>query len=373
MIDAIIKFDINLISIILLVILFFVSKIKKEVFSFSSALFSWIIIVNIIGLIAEPLTWMVDGVAGQIYYIVGYLSNVVLIIAAPILIGLWASYLDYKLFGDKKRIQKYFYYQIPTFIIFILLLINFITPIFFYIEQGSNTYVYGNLYILRYVLTYLLFIRLIYLVLTNHAKENYRVIISILMFLILPAIGSIIQLFYTNLLFTWSFLALSVFIIYIFLETISGNKDYLTNVYSRKLLEEYLNSLVETDKDFQVIMIDLDRFKNINDIYGHQIGDQVLIEFASILKDVECTNKPFISRLGGDEFLIVLESCNLDETIQYIENIRIRVKTNPVLSEFSRLSFSEGNIQYDHKMTVDDILTTVDKLMYKEKDENHRQ
>ncbi|MDI6452735.1 GGDEF domain-containing protein [Peloplasma aerotolerans] len=372
MIDAIIKFDINLISIVLLIILYFISKIKKEIFSFSSRLFAWIILVNIVGLAIEPITWLVDGVSGNIYYHIGYFSNFILIISAPILIGLWASYLDYKLFGEKKRVQKYVYYQIPTFIVFILLLVNFVNPVFFYIEQSTNIYYYGNLFFLRYVLTYMVFIRLIYLVLANRSKENYRVIVSILMFLILPAVGSLVQLVNTQLLFTWSSLALSVLVVYIFLETTSGNKDYLTKVYSRKILEEYLKSLIENQADFQVIMIDMDRFKDVNDLYGHQVGDNVLVEFASILQEVECTKTPFVSRLGGDEFLIVLESCTTEETDTYINQVKNQLKTNELLAQFPFLSFSSGRIQNDYKMTVDDILMKTDHLMYKEKNKTHK-
>jgi diguanylate cyclase (GGDEF)-like protein len=368
MIDQIIFFDINIYSVILLVIMILIKSIKKDFFSFSSSLFTWIIIFNIIGLILEPITWLLDGKIGNGYFIFGHISNVLLIMTAPILIGLWASYLDYKLFSSKKRILKLNYYQVPSMVILLLIIINFFTPILYTIDSQTNIYTSGSLQFLRYVLSYILFFRLMYLVFTNNTKENAFVIRGIILFLILPAVGAIIQFIYPSLLFTWSSLALSVLVVYIFLETTSGNQDYLTKLYSRRLLENYLTTLIEDHIDFQVVMMDLDRFKNVNDLYGHSVGDQVLIRFSNIIKSSIFNSNVFASRLGGDEFLVVLKGNDSKDSVTYIQSIRDDVKKDEYLSKFTFLNFSAGFITYDHIMTIDDILTGADHRMYKEKE-----
>jgi len=366
MIDKIIFFDINIFSIALLLIMLLIIFFKKGFFSFSSSLFISLIAFNILGLILEPVTWLLDGNHGIIYFIFGHLTNALLILTAPILIGLWASYLDYKLFLSKKRVKKLHYYQHPTILIGFLLLLNIFTPVFYSINPETNVYSSGYLQFLRYVLSYLIFFRLFYLVINNNTKDNALVIRGIIIFLIVPGVGSIIQFFYSSLLFTWSSLALSVILLYVFLETTSGNLDYLTKLYSRRLLENYLNTLIEDQKDFQVIMMDLDRFKSVNDLYGHHVGDQVLISFSNIIK--QCYHKEmFASRLGGDEFFVVLKDNNADTAINYINSIKNELISDPYLSRFAFLNFSAGYVKYDHIMTLDDILTGADHRMYKEK------
>lgn len=364
--EELLQFDISIISAILLIIMYVIARIKKQVTMFASDLFKWIIIFNIIGLIAEPLTWIFDARSGTLVFFFEYISNFILVLVAPILVGLWASYLDYKLFFDKKRIYMFRFYQLPALVIFILLIINFFIPTFFIIQEGPHNYIQGPLHILRYILTYLLFFRLIYLIFTNQQKEKAQTLKGIMLFMIIPAIGAMVQLLYPSLLATWPFFALSVVVMYIFLETIPGDLDYLTKLYSRRVLEAYLSDMIEKGHAFEVIMIDLDNFKSVNDIYGHKKGDEVLIEFAKILKR---ESKPgmLISRLGGDEFLVVIDLEQSNDVNHYIDSIKDAFLDNDFLQAFGGLKFSEGHVTFESQMTVDDLLSIADKRMYEHK------
>jgi diguanylate cyclase (GGDEF)-like protein len=358
-------FGVNYFSIILLVTMFFVTRIKKDFSTFSSKLLTWIIVMNLIGLVIEPLTWFFDGKSGGMIHVLSYASNFINVLVGPILVGLWASYMDYKLFKDKKRVQRFHYYQFPTYIIFMLLLLNFRFPVFF---QFSEDYYYirGDYHLLRYALTYILFFRLFHLIITNRKKENSHVLIGIILFMLVPGIGAIIQLIYPNILSTWSSLALIVVVVYIFLETTPGTKDYLTKLYSRQVVEDYLNLLIENQYHFILMMIDLDRFKAINDTYGHHVGDQVLIEFSKCFSTGEIKNL-FASRLGGDEFLIIIKDVDEQQGFIYIEDLRTRFKEELFFKQFPSLDFSAGCIAYDYHMTVDDLLTQADNRMYERK------
>jgi len=369
-VDQLVRFDINLYSIILLFIMIGITRIKKDVFSFSSSIFLAILITNILGSFLEPLTWLIDGQQGSIYYFLGYAVNTLFILIAPIIVGLWASYLDYKLFSDKKRIQRRLFYQHSTFIILILLMMNYQFPILFSIQPVTNMYIYGDLAILRFLLIYPVYFYFIYLVIKNRKHASSNVITGILIFLLVPTSGSIIQLLYPSLPFTWSSLALSVLVVYIFLETISGNHDYLTKLYSRRLLQDYLKSLVENHEEFHVIMMDLDKFKEVNDQYGHQVGDQVLVAFADVLRSTFKNKKSFAARLGGDEFLIVLKMNIEDTPDHYINLLKTRVKDHAFLSKFSFLCFSYGYMKFDGMMSIDELLTSADQKMYANKAEN---
>lgn len=367
MFEQVLSFDLSLFSLILLVILYVITKIKKDIISFSSTLFHWIIVVNIVGLIAEVASWIFDKQPGFLNYLISYVSNVLVFLMAPIILGLWASYLDYKLFSNKKRIQKRYFYMFPAMITLIILVFNIKYQLYFSIDQITNVYEAGNLLPLQYLFVYSIYLYIIYLVIHNRKNKDSNIIIGIILFLMFPLIGSTIQLIYGDLLFTWSSLALSLMVVYIFMETTSGSLDYLTKLFSRKILEVFIKSLIEDEKDFYVVMLDLDRFKEVNDLFGHSIGDKVLVEFSKIIKEANSDYQMFASRLGGDEFLIVLEH-NLDEVPKkLIDHINQKISNHSFISKFKFLSFSAGYVKYDHKMNLDDLLLAVDQKMYEKK------
>jgi diguanylate cyclase (GGDEF)-like protein len=97
--------------------------------------------------------------------------------------------------------------------------------------------------------------------------------------------------------------------------TIESITDSLTGLYNRRMFDEQFKRLLPTlsrDKHLgTLIYLDLDGFKSINDEYGHNIGDKVLIEFGSRLKQSVRTEE-FIARVGGDEFALLVENVGQD-------------------------------------------------------------
>ena len=100
-------------------------------------------------------------------------------------------------------------------------------------------------------------------------------------------------------------------------------KDHLTGLYNRHFLEDYqfiaLSSAMREGHKMALIMIDLNRFKAVNDTYGHAVGDKVLMETARIMQKFTRANE-VIFRLGGDEFLIILPTISEDEDLDLIKN-----------------------------------------------------
>lgn len=83
-----------------------------------------------------------------------------------------------------------------------------------------------------------------------------------------------------------------------------SKKDSLTGLYNRTYIEEYVDELIKTESFFLFAMIDIDFFKDINDSYGHIIGDSVLEEVAKGLMNVAVNGR--VGRIGGDEFLVII-------------------------------------------------------------------
>jgi two-component system cell cycle response regulator len=151
--------------------------------------------------------------------------------------------------------------------------------------------------------------------------------------------------------------------------------DPLTNLFNRRFLQEYLPREVAKAKrvagSFAVLMIDLDFFKRINDIFGHEAGDIVLKNVAILLKnsiresDVAC-------RYGGEEFVLVLSEVSTDGAGKKAEGIRkavmdlahaIRQKS------LGRVSTSIGVAVYpDHGVDMDSLLRAADEALYEAKE-----
>jgi diguanylate cyclase (GGDEF)-like protein len=365
-------FDISIISLILLAIILFSARIKKDQYSFSSQLVKMIVIVTIIGTLIEPITWFVEYKPGLFYYHVGFITNSLALLFGVVVSAFWLSYWDYKFNLSKKRIIQRKYYFFPVIAQLILLMFNRFTGLFFTIDKQTNTFVETPLYFILYIIYLSYFIYLTILIIQKRSHENHYIVYASILYMLFPALSVSIQFVFPELIFTWPSLTISILLVYLFLETASGNKDTLTNLYARRLLELYLQSLIEDKVPFQAIMIDLDHFKDVNDMYGHTKGDQVLVEFSGMLRVCALNEDIFISRLGGDEFFVVIKE-NLSITPdQFIDRVKQQWQNNPILQQYPFLNFSSGMIKYHEKFTMDDILNLSDKNMYDEKESKQK-
>lgn len=146
-----------------------------------------------------------------------------------------------------------------------------------------------------------------------------------------------------------------------------SNYDILTDLPNRRFFYKTLEEYYDSKKQFSVIFMDLDGFKEINDTYGHEIGDKVLIEVAKRLKYVFDENY-FISRMGGDEFTGIV----LSDDQNYIEEIKKRTvfefeKEMKFDNIKCRAGISFGYGIYKEDKDLNTIIKEADSAMYKEK------
>jgi len=152
-----------------------------------------------------------------------------------------------------------------------------------------------------------------------------------------------------------------------------ANRDYLTGLYNRRFfynaINEYLHDIEGTNERFAVAMIDIDNFKSINDTYGHDVGDRVIIALADILKS--STNpQDLTARFGGEEFCVVLKNINRFSAIEIYERIRQTVENFSLhIKEDSEITFtvSIGATLHHDEDDIDDTLNQADMMLYKAK------
>ena len=145
--------------------------------------------------------------------------------------------------------------------------------------------------------------------------------------------------------------------------------DTLTQVFSREIVAEYTNCLINDNIPFSMALIDVDNFKTVNDTYGHLLGDTVLQKVAKEINTV-VAEKGFVGRYGGDEFIIVFPKIiDYDAIVGECQKI-IAAVANSTFSDASWLSvtITMGVARFpENAQTYENIFNFADKALYRGK------
>lgn len=369
LLGVIISQSLSIFTVILLLILLTIINLKKDIFKYASRLLIVIMIYMIVFMAYLFIMTQVMATTIKINYYLKFVIYTVPLYFSPFLTGLFTSYFDYKMVGHVKRLKNRHYYMHFLYVIFILSIVNVFYPIFFTIDKTTAVISPANHYYILFLGNYLMFANVYYLLLNKRREMDVKPLVIGVMFFILPILGSALDLYIMKQVFTWPMLGLTTLFLYLYLETSSESKDFLTDLYSRNSLDFHLKFLIDHQIPFKLVMLDLDNFKKINDDYGHHIGDFVLIEFSKILKKVFVSER-MISRLGGDEFMVILERD--DQPIEtYVKEISKLCKKHPK-RVMKNLKYSFGDSNYNIQVSMDKNFIKVDKKLYVNKDRKVR-
>jgi polar amino acid transport system substrate-binding protein len=149
-------------------------------------------------------------------------------------------------------------------------------------------------------------------------------------------------------------------------------KDHLTDIFNRHYLVEISPALLavadEMQKPLSLLLIDVDNFKNINDTYGHLIGDNILKLIVKNILKILRTDDLFV-RFGGEEFIILLPKANITESMIVAEKLRLSVEQNHYQKDGMDISItiSIGVSQYQHNDTLEQLINRADLALYSAK------
>lgn len=302
----------NGIFIILLLVLF-INMRKNSIETMDERLYTAALILNIGVLIADTGCWMFDGrifgdtlLYNKLVYCVYYLLTAAFVFV-------WYMYIVYRLRVSWNCVKRYIsILMIPVAVALILSIVS-IWDGCLYSFDDKGVYIRGNLFAVHagvqwfYLTMSLIPAAKIYF--SNRRDELFHECMAILMSVVFPIVGGILQTVYYGFNMAWTGSSVSFVIIFISVQNRQIVTDALTGIHNRGNFEKYLRDVIEKGKageNLYLVMIDINKFKLINDKYGHTAGDKALVEIAKRLYGLsEMEQTDYLARYGGDEFVFL--------------------------------------------------------------------
>lgn len=149
------------------------------------------------------------------------------------------------------------------------------------------------------------------------------------------------------------------------------NFDPLTGIYNRRYFNEHVEVEFGRAKryglSFSIAMCDLDYFKVINDTYGHEGGDKILVFFANLLKEA-MRKEDICVRFGGDEFVILMPQVDIDAALIALQRIHEMYTKSDPLGNGVNVAASFGIASYTHQKNWQELMANADEALYRAKE-----
>ena len=260
----------------------------------------------------------------------------------------------------------------------ILLIVNLFTGILFYTD-ASGVYRRGPLFIVQYLLAYVYIlvscIRALIGVFDKKKAAQKGQLVLLSLFPVGPALAGIIQFIYPQLPVACVMLSTCTLILYLNWLDEMISVDPLTRLNNRKQLKYYFEHSVPNPVEGvqqYLMLIDANKFKKINDTYGHIEGDKAIMRIADALR-AGCRKHRYranIARYGGDEF-VILANADGEEMLEALKSgiNEELTKLNGEAAAPYDLTISIGLAKVEQGMSLDALIAEADKEMYREKRE----
>lgn len=359
----------NIIAIIIsFIFLFIIKNIFLDEIERRGKLYINMFKINIICLILQTFACAIEGQDFNGIILVSEILDMAIFILQPINGFLW--YLFIKSWVDKNRkfINKIFLF-LPIIINSVFVITNPYSKFMFNINS-QNVYTRGPFIFITLISTCIFLLYSFLFSCKNKYKIDKNEFLIIVLFIISIFLGTVIQLIF-KLIVSLSVNSYILIVVYMFYQNKMLQTDSLTGAYNREKLIVKINRIITGNykQKFCVVFIDLDNFKYINDNWGHNEGDTALIIVVNLIK-VVLNKDDFITRYGGDEFVIFLNVENREEIKNIISRIlQLFDKYNRKNIKSYKLTFSYGYKLYDSSSPLhfNEYINDVDNLMYKTK------
>lgn len=366
------NYDVYILSILIIVVTLFSTYKNTKFRGIVNKIFALLGVIIVLTLLAELFGWIVDKSEIKFGVELNIIVNSIIYIITPFNTFLLTIYLHCIIFTYTKYTKKWFIFLLPIVINLILTLSNQASKYYFYIDS-NNTYHRGKIFFMMIIISSTYIVIFLGYLFFNKSKIKRDDFNSFILLLLFPIIGTVLQTFYYGVGSTWPMFCITYLGIHLIIQQSIITRDYLTRIRNRESVDQEIENLIYTannkKNEFTGFMFDLDNFKGVNDVYGHDEGDELLKSFSELLlktfRRSEC-----IGRLGGDEFMVLIN----ESEIVNIENIKNRLQQN--IEEFNKknskpwkIEASCGVLKYTVKNEMDkqQFYSSIDKLLYIDK------
>jgi len=364
--------DLNLFMIIICFIMYFANRSMSEKQMTHNRIFRMLILSNLALLALEAVTWMLEGRATPTLIVLYYIVTELLYLLTPLPAALWALYVNCHLFQDTLKLRtEAIVLSIPFAVSALLSLTTPLTGLMFTISP-ENVYQRGPFYPCWPLISFLPVVYAQISLVINRKHVPKRMFWLMLLFMLPPVLGTVVQVIFYGTTVLWSSMAISIFLVHTNLQSNQIYLDHLTGVFNRRQLDILLADRMRSVRNRQplaCILLDIDHFKAINDTLGHIAGDEALKDASSILK--ACIRKgDCLARFGGDEFIILTNIDNEATLCGMCQRIQDSTRRfNKTEHRPYSLNFSAGYAVYrpDSGWNKEDFIAHVDELMYRNK------
>ena len=368
--------DINLFSMLILIVLF-ISVIRniEDRHEVSTRLFALLILAAFLMAVLDIAGWIWEDRPGSGARLANIIANTLLYICNPLPAAIWLLYVQFQLFSSRRRLLHLIRWPLAVLAVNGIMTVVSLWTGWFFSVNAANHYERGPLFFLHVLFPYGLLLASIAMVLLFRSLQGPEMHRALLLFVVPPLFGTVLQVLFYGLSLNWASITLSILIVFLLIQNRGLSTDSLTGTYNRRHFERIIaGKILRADRErFSVIIADLDSFKQINDRFGHDVGDEALLQTVQLFRRT-LRQDDLIARFGGDEFYILLDIA--DDAILQTKVSRIAA----VFTQYSQeaglsyqLSVSMGAAVYDPDsgLTAEPFLRQVDQLMYQAK--NRRQ
>ncbi len=361
-------------GILMMVVLLHTRRQNRESVWQDDRIFDSMIILTMLGCAIEALSFPIDTAVFPGARILNYLTNSLCFIDTVTIGYFWCLYVDLRLYRNPKRTKRRAKQLLPFLGIDIALnLINAAGWGVLFSVSADNVYRRGPLVSVVYVILMLYFIVSIVTVMRFRRNGSRLRFFPVYQFVVPCVVGVLMQWLHYGIAIGWTCVALA----FMFVQMQSHSEDLLVDALSGLFNRRYLDGVLrQAEKKLRApmggILLDINDFKQINDVYGHAVGDRAICAMGQVLSDAIGEDAVAI-RYAGDEFIVLLWNADRKRLERLMERISRGIAGfNKATEEPYRLSAAQGWGMLNPGGSVEAFFNQMDSNMYKVKQQFHQ-
>ena len=341
----------------------------------SDHLFDTMIGITLGALVAETASFLLDGVPGRWNYYLQYFLNAYLFLASCSVGMLWVLYVNDRIYHSRQQLRRWLLpVAVPVALIAVLLVCDLFGAGFIFSISERNVYQRGTLVTLTYLIVFSDYCISLGMAIAAVRRNNHVRFFPVPYFVVPCVLGTVVQSLRYGLSVGWFCVSLAFLFVQLHLYNENAFVDDMSGLYNRKYYDCVIRKLASSRKRGVIsgIMLDVNRFKDINDRFGHSVGDDAIRNLGRILSEIT-TERNIAFRQAGDEFIILSIGASEQDVQQLMELLNHKLEAfNASGGKPYRLSLAMGyTIWEEEAFDPDTFLHRMDIQMYKSKKRFH--